>query len=167
LNKYEDTLRSVLKELYKLVGLLVIKRLNELNIPEQSQIWWCPTLVFCSLPLHAMGPIPSDMGHPQYFLDLYIPSYTPSLSALIVLPPEQVAELLLWYMQWSRDLAAEMHQRRLIGNKAHRTSTLPSSYRPCDCASDWRCEPHNTCFIHESCFCPGSSSFPPVKPPRS
>src|SRR5216683_6757867 len=27
-------------------------------------------------------------------------------------PPEQAAELLLWYMQWSRDLAAEMHQRR-------------------------------------------------------
>src|SRR6266853_5619624 len=30
-----------------------------------------------------------------------------------LLPPEQAAELLPWYMQWSRDLAAEMHQRRL------------------------------------------------------
>jgi CHAT domain-containing protein len=82
-NKYEDTLRSVLEELYEIVGLPVIKRLNELNVPEQSRIWWCPTSVFCSLPLHAMGPIPSDMGHPLYFLDLYIPSYTSSLSALI------------------------------------------------------------------------------------
>jgi CHAT domain-containing protein len=82
-DKYEDTLRSVLEELYELVGLPVIKRLNELNVPEQSRIWWCPTSVFCSLPLHAMGPIPSEAGRPRYFLDLYIPSYIPSLSALI------------------------------------------------------------------------------------
>ena len=80
---YEDALRAVLKELYELVGRPVIKRLNELNIPEQSRVWWCPTSVFCSLPLHAMGPIPSDVGPPRYFLDLYIPSYTPSLSMLI------------------------------------------------------------------------------------
>ena len=81
--KYEEALRAVLKELYELVGRPVIKRLNELNIPEQSRVWWCPTSVFCSLPLHAMGPIPSDVGPPRYFLDLYIPSYIPSLSALI------------------------------------------------------------------------------------
>jgi CHAT domain-containing protein len=82
-NEYEGALHSVLKELYELVGRSVIKRLNELNVPEQSRVWWCPTSIFCSLPLHAMGPIPSDLGPPQYFLDLYIPSYTPSLSALI------------------------------------------------------------------------------------
>ena len=80
---YEVALRAALKELYELVGQPVIKRLNELKIPEQSRVWWCPTSVFCSLPLHAMGPIPSDVGPPRYFLDLYIPSYTPSLSALI------------------------------------------------------------------------------------
>jgi CHAT domain-containing protein len=82
-NKFEDTLRSVLKDLYELVGRPVIKRLNELHVPDQSRVWWCPTSVFCSLPLHAMGPIPSDVGRPRYFLDLYIPSYIPSLSALI------------------------------------------------------------------------------------
>src|SRR6267154_757437 len=82
-NTYEDALRSVLKELYDLVGRPVIKKLNELNVPKQSRVWWCPTSVFCSLPLHAMGPIPSDVGRPRYFLDLYIPSYIPSLSALI------------------------------------------------------------------------------------
>jgi CHAT domain-containing protein len=82
-NKYEDTLPSVLKELYELVGQPVIKKLNELNVPEQSRVWWCPTSVFCSLPLHAMGPIQSEVGRPRYFLDLYIPSYIPSLSALI------------------------------------------------------------------------------------
>ncbi len=82
-NTYENALRFVLEELYELVGRPVIKRLNELNVPEQSRIWWCPTSVFCSLPLHAMGPIQSDVDPPQYFLDLYIPSYIPSLSALI------------------------------------------------------------------------------------
>ena len=82
-DKYDNALQSVLKELYELVGRPVIKMLNELNVPEQSCVWWCPTSVFCSLPLHAMGPIPHEVGPPRYFLDLYIPSYIPSLSALI------------------------------------------------------------------------------------
>jgi hypothetical protein len=82
--EYHAALCSVLKGLYELVGESIIKRLRWLGIPEQSRIWWCPTSVFCSLPLHAMGPIPStEPGKPQYFSDLYIPSYTPSLSALI------------------------------------------------------------------------------------
>jgi tetratricopeptide (TPR) repeat protein len=83
--EYQDALCSVLKGLYELVGEPVIKRLRILGVPEQSRIWWCPTSVFCSLPLHAMGPIPmaSSDTSKQYFSDLYIPSYTPSLSALI------------------------------------------------------------------------------------
>jgi CHAT domain-containing protein len=82
-NLYDEALASVLAELYTLVGKPVIDRLRQLQVPEQSRIWWCPTSVFCSLPLHAMGPIPSDDGEPRYFLDLYICSYTPTLSALI------------------------------------------------------------------------------------
>ena len=82
--EYQDALCSVLKGLYKLVGQPVIKRLRLLGVPEQSRIWWCPTSVFCLLPLHAMGPIPSsESEEPRYFSDLYIPSYTPTLSALI------------------------------------------------------------------------------------
>ena len=81
--EYQDALTSVLETLYDLVGKPVIKRLQELNVPEQSRIWWCPTSVFCSLPLHAMGPIRSDGPRKLYFSDLYIPSYTPTLSALI------------------------------------------------------------------------------------
>ena len=81
--EYQDSLSSVLKGLYELVGEPVIKRLRLLGVPEQSRIWWCPTSVFCSLPLHAMGPVPSINGRERYFSDLYIPSYTPSLSALI------------------------------------------------------------------------------------
>ena len=82
-SKYNQILASVLVELYELVGKPVIDRLRQLQVPDQSRVWWCPTSVFCSLPLHAMGPIPSDDGERQYFLDLYICSYTPSLSALI------------------------------------------------------------------------------------
>jgi CHAT domain-containing protein/tetratricopeptide (TPR) repeat protein len=81
--EYQDALCSVLKGLYDLVGKPVIKRLRVLGVPEQSRIWWCPTSVFCSLPLHAMGPIPSSDTSERYFSDLYFPSYTPSLSALI------------------------------------------------------------------------------------
>jgi len=81
--EYQDALSSVLNGLYKLVGEPIIKRLRVLGVPEQSRIWWCPTSVFCSLPLHAMGPIPSSDTSERYFSDLYIPSYTPSLSALI------------------------------------------------------------------------------------
>ncbi|KAH9160816.1 CHAT domain-containing protein [Lactarius sanguifluus] len=81
--EYQNALCSALKGLYELVGKPVIKKLRLLGVPEQSRIWWCPTSVFCSLPLHAMGPIPSSGDRNRYFSDLYIPSYTPSLSALI------------------------------------------------------------------------------------
>ena len=77
------TLASVLADLYQLVGKLVIEGLRKFKVPEKSRVWWCPTGAFCSLPLHAMGPIPSDVDNELYFSDLYIPSYTPSLSALI------------------------------------------------------------------------------------
>ncbi|KAI9453910.1 CHAT domain-containing protein [Lactarius psammicola] len=70
--EYNSTLASILVDLYQLVGK-----------PKQSRVWWCPTSVFCSLPLHAMGPVPSDDGDERYFSDLYICSYTPTLSALI------------------------------------------------------------------------------------
>ena len=82
-NGYGLALASVLSGLYELVGKPVIERLRKLKVPEKSRVWWCPTDIFCSLPLHAMGPIPSDDGKELYFSDLYIPSYTSSLSALI------------------------------------------------------------------------------------
>ena len=80
---YEEALAFVLAQLYTLIGQQVIKKLKELGIPAQSRVWWCPTSAFGYLPLHAMGPIPSDSGDPCYFSDLYISSYTPTLSALL------------------------------------------------------------------------------------
>ncbi|KAF8268862.1 CHAT domain-containing protein [Lactarius quietus] len=83
-NDYDLTLASVLSDLYELVGKSVIEKLNQLEVPKGSRVWWCPTGDFCSLPLHALGPIPSDDGgNDVYFSDIYIPSYTPTLSALI------------------------------------------------------------------------------------
>ena len=83
LENFESALSSVLMELYELVGRPVIERLKQLGIAEQSRVWWCPTSVFGYLPLHAMGPIPSDNGDLRYFSDVYVSSYTPTLSALI------------------------------------------------------------------------------------
>ena len=80
---YALTLASVLSGLYELVGKRVIERLRKFKVPEKSRVWLCPTGAFCSLPLHAMGPIPSDDGKDLYFSDLYVTSYTPTLSALI------------------------------------------------------------------------------------
>ena len=81
--EYDHTLAYVLAELYELVGKSVVKELRRLEVPEKSRVWWCPTEAFCSLPLHAMGPILSDDDNVMYFSDLYIPSYTPTLAALI------------------------------------------------------------------------------------
>lgn len=80
---YERALRFVLQELYRLVGRPVIEKLHNLGVPEQSRVWWCPTSVLCSLPLHAAGPIESDDRGKRYFSDIYVSSYTPTLSALI------------------------------------------------------------------------------------
>ena len=80
---YNLTLASVLADLFELVGKPVIERLRQCGVPKKSRVWWCPTDAFCSLPLHAMGPIPSNVGTDLYFSDLYITSYTPTLSALI------------------------------------------------------------------------------------
>jgi hypothetical protein len=80
---YKDALRDVLQELYELVGRPVIEELHNLGIPEQSRVWWCPTSVLCSLPLHAAGPVESEDGAKRYFSDIYVSSYTPTLSALI------------------------------------------------------------------------------------
>ncbi|KAG2337646.1 hypothetical protein BDR05DRAFT_952445 [Suillus weaverae] len=44
------------------------------------RIWWCPTSVFNFLPLHAAGDY---RKHGQILSQLYISSYTPSLTALI------------------------------------------------------------------------------------
>ncbi|KAF8434591.1 CHAT domain-containing protein [Boletus edulis BED1] len=48
--------------------------------PPRSRIWWCPTGEFSALPLHAAAPYRKGQ---QSLSDLYISSYTPTLTALI------------------------------------------------------------------------------------
>jgi len=125
---YDDALSSILESLYDLVGRPVIQRLHELGIPEQPRIWFCPTSVFCSLPLHAMGPIRSE-GHVKfYFSDLYIPSYTPTLSALIesrkprARPLDQPSTLLV--IQPDAKMPKALQEMRIIRSVGMPTMTL-------------------------------------------
>ncbi|ETW79619.1 hypothetical protein HETIRDRAFT_155806 [Heterobasidion irregulare TC 32-1] len=80
----EDTLAAamhdILSALWKLVAQPVVDQLRTLGVTEGSRIWWCPTGKLCSLPLHAAHPlITGQRGLP----DLFISSYTPTLSSLI------------------------------------------------------------------------------------
>jgi tetratricopeptide (TPR) repeat protein len=71
---------GVMRTLWAVVVLPVRVKLAELNVAERTRIWWCPTSELCGLPLHAAGPY-SDKR--KNFPDIYVSSYTPSLSALI------------------------------------------------------------------------------------
>ncbi|KAG2142429.1 CHAT domain-containing protein [Suillus clintonianus] len=59
---------------------------HDLNLKRRSRIWLCPTAAFTSIPLHAAHPykMKADFsGREPCLEDLYICSYTPTLSALI------------------------------------------------------------------------------------
>ena len=68
-----------LRELWDEIGFPIIKTLQE-SCPRGSRIWWCPTAEFSLPPLHAAGSYRE--GQP-ILSDLYISSYTPTLTALI------------------------------------------------------------------------------------
>ena len=125
---YNDALSSVLESLHNLVGRPVIQRLRDLNIPEQSRIWFCPTSVFCSLPLHAMGPIRSEGPVKSYFSDLYIPSYTPTLGALIESRKPRVGPLdrpsMLLVIQPDAKMPKALQEMRVIQSVGLSTATL-------------------------------------------
>jgi CHAT domain-containing protein len=68
-----------LRELWDEVIFPIVTTLQEFS-PRRSRIWWCPTAEFSLLPLHAAGSF--RKGQPT-LPDLYISSYTPTLTALI------------------------------------------------------------------------------------
>jgi CHAT domain-containing protein/tetratricopeptide (TPR) repeat protein len=68
-----------LRELWDEVVYPIATSLQEFS-PRRSRIWWCPTAEFSLLPLHAAGSF--RKGQPT-LADLYISSYTPTLTALI------------------------------------------------------------------------------------
>lgn len=75
-----NKIRSVLRNLWKHVGYPIHQQLLEINVQEMSRIWWYPTGQLCALPVHAAGPYHAEMKN---IPDLYISSYTPTLSSLI------------------------------------------------------------------------------------
>lgn len=86
--KYHNALRRTLQHTWKLVVGPVVETLKTLDVDYGSRIWWCPTSVVSTLPLHAAGPIPlpdrkPTSGEERYLIDLYVSSYTPTLTALI------------------------------------------------------------------------------------
>ncbi|KAG1827926.1 hypothetical protein EV424DRAFT_1597051 [Suillus variegatus] len=69
------------------IMLLIVNVLEHvLKLKRRSRIWLCPTAAFTSIPLHAAHPFQTKAdrsGKEPCLEDLYICSYTPTLSALI------------------------------------------------------------------------------------
>ena len=72
-------LASFLRKLWDQIVSPIVDCLQASH-PSQSRIWWCPTAEFSTLPLHAAGPFRKGQ---QNLPQLYISSYTPTLTALI------------------------------------------------------------------------------------
>ncbi|KAG2124944.1 CHAT domain-containing protein, partial [Suillus cothurnatus] len=59
---------------------------HDLKLRRRSRIWLCPTAAFTFIPLHAAHPFrmkADRSGRELYLEDIYIYSYTPTLSALM------------------------------------------------------------------------------------
>jgi CHAT domain-containing protein len=58
---------------------------NVLKLKRRCRIWLCPTAAFTSIPLHAANPFltKADRSKEPCLEDLYVCSYTPTLSALV------------------------------------------------------------------------------------
>ena len=78
-NKRRDwEIGKILRRIWDLIVGPVVRSLKG-TVTEGSRIWWCPTSTACSLPLHAAGPW---KGENRNLPDIFISSYTPTLSAL-------------------------------------------------------------------------------------
>jgi hypothetical protein len=77
---FSEGVVQILKELWRVVVGPVVEQLEQLLVPAKSRIWWCPTSELCALPIHAAGPYAPKK---KWLPDLYVSSYTPTLSALI------------------------------------------------------------------------------------
>ena len=77
--KDEMSLEHLLVELWNVVVSPIIQHLLP-HSPKGSRLWWCPTGVFTSIPLHAAGRC--RQGAPS-LSRVYVSSYAPTLEALI------------------------------------------------------------------------------------
>ncbi|KAG2159229.1 CHAT domain-containing protein [Suillus bovinus] len=78
---------ALLRTIWDEIMLPIVNVLqHDLKLPSCSRIWLCPTAAFTSIPLHAANPFRMNAdrsGREPCLEDLYICSYTPTLSALI------------------------------------------------------------------------------------
>ncbi|KAG1773740.1 CHAT domain-containing protein [Suillus placidus] len=76
----------LLRTVWDVVMLPIVNILQyDLKLKYHSRIWLCPTAAFTSIPLHAAHPFKTnpDGSKEPCLEDLYICSYTPTLSALV------------------------------------------------------------------------------------
>ncbi|KAG0695706.1 CHAT domain-containing protein [Suillus ampliporus] len=80
-------LRVLLRRVWDEIMLPIVNVLQrDLKLRRRSRIWLCPTAAFTSIPLHAAHPSRTKAdrsGREPCLEDIYICSYTPTLSALI------------------------------------------------------------------------------------
>ncbi|KAG2122495.1 CHAT domain-containing protein [Suillus clintonianus] len=80
-------LRVLLRIVWDEIMLPIVNILqHDLKLRHRSRIWLCPTAAFTSIPLHAANPFRMNAdrsGSEPCLEDLYICSYTPTLSALV------------------------------------------------------------------------------------
>ena len=93
-SRFRDVKKEIMVFLRGLWDAIVFPIVNVLQefYPHRvgSRIWWCPTAEFSLLPLHAAGSF--RKGQPM-LSDLYISSYTPTLTALIRARQERPSDL--------------------------------------------------------------------------
>ncbi|KAG1775511.1 CHAT domain-containing protein [Suillus placidus] len=81
-----NDLMVLLRTVWDEIMLPVVNVLQQsLKLKSHSRIWLCPTAAFTSIPLHAAHPFKTnaDGSKEPCLEDLYICSYTPTLSALV------------------------------------------------------------------------------------
>ncbi len=76
-------LSNILQILWNTVCQPIALALQEMRHPEGSRFWWCPIGRLCALPLHAAGIYDNKGVLIEGFPNLYVSSYTPTLSSLI------------------------------------------------------------------------------------
>ncbi|KDQ61787.1 hypothetical protein JAAARDRAFT_172223 [Jaapia argillacea MUCL 33604] len=76
----QKEITPLLRDLWSLLVDPIVAQLESLQIPHMTRIWWCLTAESHGLPIHAAGPY---RARERNLPDLYISSYTPTLSALM------------------------------------------------------------------------------------
>jgi hypothetical protein len=72
--------KLILTSVWHCIVRPIVEVLLENGIKRKSRIWWCPTSIACTLPLHAAGDY---IGGGEILPDIFISSYNSSLAGII------------------------------------------------------------------------------------